>query len=120
MELSSSSIKKAFLVFQETEIPEKLFLFQETEISYISGSRNFEKLVIFLEVTFRARKIKKPTLKKLLIFQEMEKISSTLGLLLILVAERELFKHKREINFLSLPAAAFACRSRSKFRIYIK
>ena len=103
MELSSSSIKKAFLVFQETEIPEKLFLFQETEISYISGSRNFEKLVIFLEVTFRARKIKKPTLKKLLIFQEMEKISCTPELLLILFAERDHFKHKREIDFYPCP-----------------
>ena len=64
--------------------------------------------------------MKKPTLKKRLIFQEMEKISCTLGLLLILFAERELFKLKREINFLSLPAAAFTSQSRSKFRLYIK
>ena len=48
----------------------------------------------------------------------MKNISLTLGLLLILFAERELFKHKREIIFLSLPAAIFACRSRSKFRLY--
>ena len=114
MESFSSSIKKAFLKFQETETTKKFFILEET------GNRNFKNLVIFLEITFRVQKIKKPTLKKLLIFQEMEKISGTLGLLLILVAERELFKHKREINFLSLPAASFACRSRSKFRIYIK
>ena len=117
---SSSSIKKAFLIFQETESPKKFFIFQETEVSYISGNRNFKKRLIFLKVTFRVRKMKKSTLKKknLLLFQEMKKISLTLGLLLILFAERELFKHKREIIFLSLPAAIFACRSRSKFRLY--
>ena len=48
----------------------------------------------------------------------MGKISCTLGLLLILFAERKLYKHKREITFSSLPAAAFACRSRFKFRLY--
>ena len=48
----------------------------------------------------------------------MDKISCALGLLLILSDERELFEYKREINVLSLPAAAFTCRSRSKFRLY--
>ena len=62
--------------------------------------------------------MKKPTLKKILIFQEVEKNFCTLGLLLILFAERELFKHKREINFLSLRAVVFAWRGRSKFRLY--
>ena len=46
MELSSSNIKKfliysrkkVFLLFWETETPKKLFIFQETELSYISGS----------------------------------------------------------------------------------
>ena len=57
--------------------------------------------------------------KKFLIFQEMEKISCALGLLLLTeLAERELFKHKREIIFLSLPAAVFAFRSSFKLRIY--
>ena len=65
-------------MFQETETWKKFFIFQETELSYISGNAN-------------------P--KKFLIFQEMEKISCTLGLLLILLAERKLFKHKREINY---------------------
>ena len=32
------SQKKAFLIFSETEIPKKFFIFQETELSYISGS----------------------------------------------------------------------------------
>ena len=36
------------LVFQETETPKKFFIFiQETELSYISGNRNFKKLLIF-------------------------------------------------------------------------
>ena len=48
----------------------------------------------------------------------MEKVSCALGLLLILFPEREFYKHKREITFLSLPTAAFACRSRFKFRLY--
>ena len=45
-------------------------MFQETKLSYISGNRNFKNLIIFLEVTFKARKMKKPTLKKLVTFQE--------------------------------------------------
>ena len=79
MKLPSSNVKifltfsqkKAFLIFRETETPEKIFIFQETELSYISENRNPKKLLISQEVTFRARKIKKTTLKKL-IFQEME------------------------------------------------
>ena len=39
---------------------------------YISGNGNSKKLLIFQEVTSRAQKIKNPTLKKLLIFWEME------------------------------------------------
>ena len=60
-----------FLIFQKRETPKKFLIFQETElfhksengnpgkISYISGNGNPEKLLIFQEVTFRARKIKK-------------------------------------------------------------
>ena len=36
----------------------KKFLFQETELSYISGNGNPKKLLIFQEVTFQDRKIK--------------------------------------------------------------
>ena len=45
-------------MFLETQILKENFIFQETELSYISGNRNFKKLVIFQEVTFRARKSK--------------------------------------------------------------
>ena len=46
MELSGSNIKKififsqkeAFLIFREIKTPKKLFIFQETEFSYISGN----------------------------------------------------------------------------------
>ena len=31
------SLKKAVLTFRETKTPKKLFIFQETELSYISG-----------------------------------------------------------------------------------
>ena len=78
MKLCSSSInkflifsqKKAFLIFRETETPKKFFIFQETELAYISGNGNPKKLLIFQKVTFRARKIKKKlTLEKLLLFR---------------------------------------------------
>ena len=43
---------------------------------------------------------KKSSGENSLFFKKRKKISSTLGLLLILFAERELFKHKRKINLL--------------------
>ena len=57
------------------ETPKKLFIFQETELSYISRNEAFliNISLIFQEVTFQARKIeKKNILKKFLIFREME------------------------------------------------
>ena len=62
MELSGSNIKKfflfsqkkAFLIFRETETTKKLFIFQETELSYISGNGNPKKLLIFQEVISQA------------------------------------------------------------------
>ena len=84
MELSSSNIKKfsqrkTFLIFQEMELsyisgnenPErKILIFQETELFYISGNRNPKKLLIFQEtetlkrlifqeITFRVKKLKR-------------------------------------------------------------
>ena len=93
MELSRSSIKKflilsrkkSFHIFQETELsyisgntnPEETsYIFSKESCSYISGNRNPEKFFIFQEtkisyislifqdVTFRARKMKKITFKK--------------------------------------------------------
>ena len=60
MELSSYDIKKfimfsqtkALHIYRETENPPKLFIFQETELFYISGNGNPKKLLIFQEVTF--------------------------------------------------------------------
>ena len=48
MKLSNSNIKK-FLIFRETETPKKLLIFQEAELSYTSGNRNFKKNLIFQE-----------------------------------------------------------------------
>ena len=50
------SQKKPVLVFPETETLIKFLIFRETELSYISGNRDFKKLLIFQEVTFRALK----------------------------------------------------------------
>ena len=66
MELSNSNIKKllifsqkkAVLIFQGTEAPKKFLIFQETELFYISENGKPKKLIMFQEVTFRARKIK--------------------------------------------------------------
>ena len=56
MKLSNSNIKiflilsqkNAVLIFQETESPQKFLIFQETELSYISGNENHKRLLIFL------------------------------------------------------------------------
>ena len=55
MGLSGSSIekvfvfsqKKAFLIFWEMETPKKFLIFQETELSYISGNRNPKNFLYF-------------------------------------------------------------------------
>ena len=60
MELSSSNIKKiiifsqnkAFLIFQKIETSKKLFIFQETELSYIPGNRNPKKTSYILRSSF--------------------------------------------------------------------
>ena len=58
MDLSSSNIKKflifsekkAFLIFRHTETPKKFIIFQETELSYISGNGNSKKILIALKI----------------------------------------------------------------------
>ena len=58
MELSYSNVrrflifsqKKAFLIFRKTETPKKLFIFQKTKFSYISGNKDPKKLTTFQEV----------------------------------------------------------------------
>ena len=67
MELSSSN-----LFFLKRKLVSCLGKQKARKISYISANGNPKKLLIFQEVTFRARKIKKPTLKKSLIFQKIE------------------------------------------------
>ena len=68
MELSSFNIKNLLYFLQK-----KTFLiFLETDL-YISGNKTFlyfKQLFIFYEGNFQARKMKKPTQKKLLIFLE--------------------------------------------------
>ena len=58
------SQKKLSLYFRKRNY----LIFQEMELSYISGNGNPKKLLIFQEVTFRARKNKKLALKKVLYF----------------------------------------------------
>ena len=66
--LCGFNIKKLLLFSQK-----KAFLiFWVTKISYISEKGNAKKLLIFQEVTFQVQEIKKPTLKKFLIFWKTE------------------------------------------------
>ena len=51
--------KRNIFIFWETDTPKKILIFQETKLPYISGNGNSKKLLIFQEVTFRARKIKR-------------------------------------------------------------
>ena len=65
--------KKAVLIFRGTETPKK--------IPYISGNGTFlyfKKVLIFQEITFRARKVKRTLSEKLPTFWEMELSSSNL------------------------------------------
>ena len=47
---------------QKKKKKKKIIIFQEMELSHISGNGSPKKLLIFQEVTFRARKMKKKTL----------------------------------------------------------
>ena len=79
MVLSSSNTKKflicsqqkAFLIFQDIELFYILGYVNPEKIPYISGNQTFlyfRKILIFQEITVLAQKIKKPTLKKFLIY----------------------------------------------------
>ena len=62
MELSSSEIKSILMSWEMELFGSNIF--SKESFSYISGNGNPQKLLIFQEATFRARK------KKLLMFQE--------------------------------------------------
>ena len=65
-------LKRKFLLYFKKQKPKKYCLYFRKQNSYNSVNRNSKKPFIFSEVTFRAQNIKKATLKKLLIFREME------------------------------------------------
>ena len=56
-------------------LPEKFLMFQEMELSYISGNRIPKKLFVLQKVTFRTQKIK--TLKKTYIPPPKKKLNKT-------------------------------------------
>ena len=66
MKLSDSNIKKlltfsqkkAFLIFRETEAPEKNFLYFTGNGTLLNFRKRLKKLAVFQEVTLRAQKIK--------------------------------------------------------------
>ena len=65
---------KAFLIFWEKRIPEKFFILQETELSYIPGenfqARKMKKTHSQMFLIFRKMKLSLSWLKKLFIAQE--------------------------------------------------
>ena len=64
--------KKAFLIYLETETPppsppkKKFLYFRKQNFLIFQETETPKKFLIFHKVTFRARKMKKPTLKKFL------------------------------------------------------
>ena len=72
--------KKTVLIFQETETRKNSLYFRKRKFRIFQGTGILTKLLTFQEVTFRAGK--KPTLKKFLIFREMEISSHRLKKLL--------------------------------------
>ena len=48
--------KNSYLEHSPVSTQENFLIFQEKELSYISGNANPKKSLIFQEVTFRARK----------------------------------------------------------------
>ena len=81
--------------------PKKCFMFQGTELSYISGNGNPKKLFIFQEVTFQAQKIKiKPPIKNFLYFRKQSILAPSLKIMQRLKNKNCLytFSNQREIN----------------------
>ena len=72
--------KKTVLIFQETETRKNSLYFRKRKFRIFQGTGILTKLLTFQEVTFRAGK--KTTLKKFLIFREMEISSHRLKKLL--------------------------------------
>ena len=99
MELSGSNIKNFFFILSKESFSYISGNGNPEKIPYISGNGNFlyfRKLLIIHEVTFPARKMKKPTLKKLLIFQqELRKSENQKLHTFCLLRDFKLFKHKR-------------------------
>ena len=61
-----------FLIFQEMESTKKFFIFQETELFHISYNGNLKKTSYISGSSSPSSKNKKNTLKKFLIFREMD------------------------------------------------
>ena len=61
MELSSFNIKKAFLIFRETETPIKVLIFQKVELFYILGNGNPKKTSYISGNDFPSSKNEKKT-----------------------------------------------------------
>ena len=59
------SQKKAFLIFLETETCPKLFIFQETELSNISGNKNPKKTSYISGSNFQSSKNEKTRSEKI-------------------------------------------------------
>ena len=63
------------IIFSKESFPYILENENPKQIHYISGNGTslcFTKLIMFQEVTFQARKIKKPTLKNFHVFRQIE------------------------------------------------
>ena len=74
---------RKLLKLQESKNPKRFILFFQKKASYIPENGNHEKKITPGNGTLRAQKMKKPTLKKLLIFPEIELFNPKLKKLLV-------------------------------------
>ena len=101
MELSSIKLflyfRKVFLIFWETEPPKKLLMFQEIELSDLEKlKKTLKKCIIFPEMELSSPKLKKGRKEGTYFrnnFQSLQIKNSH-----FLFGERERFKYKRKIK----------------------
>ena len=128
MELSGSNIKKflifsqkkAFLIFWETKILKKFVIFQEMELSYISGNGNGnpKKLLIFLEMSVSPPP--HPTPSSAHILSLVASCSNNSGLIFIWVKIMNLFACGEEISKLAVYSSKnyYSSHSAANLNIY--
>ena len=101
MELSSIKLflyfRKVFLIFWETEPPKKLLMFQEIELSDLEKlKKTLKKCIIFPEMELSSPKLKKGRKEGTYFRKNLQSLQIKNSRFLF--GERELFKYKRKMK----------------------